>query len=48
MWEDLGRRRNILVTTSPVREVTVPRQFGYAQRVAIGPYLYLAIVRNAF
>jgi hypothetical protein len=26
----------------------VIRQFGYIQRVAIGPYLYLAIVRNAF
>jgi hypothetical protein len=33
---------------SEARFYTITRQFGYAQRVAIGPYLYLAIVRNAF
>jgi hypothetical protein len=50
LWEGLGRRRNVLVATPTGRGrfYTVTRQFGYVWRVAIGPYLYLAIVRNAF
>jgi hypothetical protein len=50
LWEDSGRRIKVLVATLTGRGrfYTVTRQFSYTRRVAIGPYLYLAIVRNAF